>query len=325
MQQAAERLADARAQQVQQWKQELTDELDKAVQEMVQMAREQEQLAQQARQGDGQQASQMRAQQGALQQGVGNTQERVEQASRRSALLSPRAQQAMDDARRRVERATREAQESGQRPQEAADEMSAAADALRQAAAALARDRERAGESRSASGLEEMLKQMQEAGQAQGALSGMTQSLLPQRGQGADQQALQAAAQRQREIARRLEDAADADASGRAEVMAREARQLAQALERGVLDQAVVDRQQRLFRRLLDAGRTLEQDQRDETGKREAEAPKSTAVHRPGEAARGPAASRFAAPTWEELRGLSPEERRLVIDYFRRLNAPPPR
>jgi hypothetical protein len=26
-------------------------------------------------------------------------------------------------------------------------------------------------------------------------------------------------------------------------------------------------------------------------------------------------------PKWEELRGLSAEERRLVIEYFRRLNA----
>ena len=27
-------------------------------------------------------------------------------------------------------------------------------------------------------------------------------------------------------------------------------------------------------------------------------------------------------PTWEELQELSPEERRLVVDYFRRLSEP---
>jgi hypothetical protein len=29
-------------------------------------------------------------------------------------------------------------------------------------------------------------------------------------------------------------------------------------------------------------------------------------------------------PTWEELQRLSPEERRLVVDYFRRLSEHPP-
>ena len=33
------------------------------------------------------------------------------------------------------------------------------------------------------------------------------------------------------------------------------------------------------------------------------------------------AARRWHVPTWEELRGLSAEERRAVIDYFRRRNA----
>ena len=30
---------------------------------------------------------------------------------------------------------------------------------------------------------------------------------------------------------------------------------------------------------------------------------------------------RFREPTWNELRGLSAEERQLVIDYFKRINA----
>jgi hypothetical protein len=34
--------------------------------------------------------------------------------------------------------------------------------------------------------------------------------------------------------------------------------------------------------------------------------------------ARGP---RYRYPTWDELRDLSPADRRLVMDYFRRLNA----
>ena len=44
-------------------------------------------------------------------------------------------------------------------------------------------------------------------------------------------------------------------------------------------------------------------------------------VHR---AANGKAASKFAAPNWNDLRGLTPEERRLVLDYFKRINAEKP-
>jgi hypothetical protein len=34
---------------------------------------------------------------------------------------------------------------------------------------------------------------------------------------------------------------------------------------------------------------------------------------------------RLRVPSWEELQQLSPEERRLVVDYFRRLAQPPTR
>ena len=40
----------------------------------------------------------------------------------------------------------------------------------------------------------------------------------------------------------------------------------------------------------------------------------------PGAAGAGP---RLRYPTWEELADLTPEQRRLVLEYFRRLNAAP--
>jgi hypothetical protein len=45
-------------------------------------------------------------------------------------------------------------------------------------------------------------------------------------------------------------------------------------------------------------------------------------VLRPGATGAGP---RLRYPTWEQLQGLTPEQRRLVLEYFRLLNAPPPR
>jgi hypothetical protein len=76
---------------------------------------------------------------------------------------------------------------------------------------------------------------------------------------------------------------------------------------------------------MLDAGKLLEEDQREDTGKREAKAWTGTEVFTPPNAsASGKAASRFQAPGWQDLRGLTPEERRLVLEYFKKINAERP-
>jgi hypothetical protein len=327
MERSAESLQQARNQQVTEWKQELTDALDRSVQEMLQMAREQDALAERTRQDPGAQST--RAEQSALQQGVQAAQERLNEQGRRSALVTPRTQELVERARQRTAQATREAA-AGQRGQ-TEQAMRESADALRQAAAQLTRDRERAASARSATGMQEMLEQMQQLAQQQGALNGQLQGLLPGGQAGQSDQGLDAAgreqaralARAQREVARQLEEVANADPSGRAQELAREARALAQALDQGAFDPAQAARQERLLRRMLDAGRSLEQEQRDESARRESRTARGTARVVPGDEASGRVAERYRVPTWEELRGLSADDRRVVIEYFRRLNAEP--
>jgi hypothetical protein len=101
-----------------------------------------------------------------------------------------------------------------------------------------------------------------------------------------------------------------------------EARALAQQLEAGQLDRRTVERQERLFRRLLDAGRTLRGEAEDEEKERSSETARPGNVRLPP-ALRSPSAGRelrFPYPDWAQLQGLSPDERRLILDYFRRLN-----
>ncbi|MCE9601038.1 MAG: hypothetical protein K8S21_02335 [Gemmatimonadetes bacterium] len=326
MQQAAQSMQRARQGQVSEWKGELTDAIDQSVQEMMQLANEQEQLAAQAQQNPNDPS--LRGKQAALQQGMEMAQQRLSEEAKKSALVSPRTQQMMEQAQQRVQQATRESAQSqrGQSPQS----MQEAANSMRQAAAQLTRDRERANSAQSASGLPEMMQQMQQLAQQQGALNGQMQSLFPGAQQRPSQEALDATnrgrarelARSQREVARSLDEIGDNDPTGRAQEMAREARQLAQALDQGAVDPATQARQERLFRRMLDAGRALEQEQKDESQRRESRAARGTARFTPpGGPARGQAAERYAVPKWEELRGLSAEERRLVIEYFRRLNA----
>jgi hypothetical protein len=109
----------------------------------------------------------------------------------------------------------------------------------------------------------------------------------------------------------------------RAAQLAREARQLADALDNGRLDATTLQRQQQLFRRLLDAGRSLEKDERDDSGRREATSAKGDEVYTPTGAVDAKAAIKFRPPTWQEMRGLSADERRAILDYFTRINSAP--
>jgi hypothetical protein len=223
-----------------------------------------------------------------------------------------------------VEDATQQTRSSTNATQ-IASSMKEATEALNGAAASLVRDRERATESNSATGFAEMLKQLQEMAQQQSSLNSAAQSLLPRMGnQGAQQESRQLARQ-QRDVAAKLDDVGDRDDTGRAEEMAKEARQIAAALEAAQIDPAVLERQQRLFRKMLDAGRMLEEEEREDTGKRESKSWTGTDVFTPqGNSASGRSANRFQAPTWNELRGLTPDERRIVLEYFKRINGQRP-
>jgi hypothetical protein len=365
MEQAARQLADAREAQVGAWKNEVGQQLDQAIQELSQLQRAQQQLEQQARQGGD--ARQLQAEQNALQQGVEKVAQRMEQAGKASSLVSQRTQKAMDEARQRAQQArdalangaqggdpstpgaqgAQGAQGEGKpgegkpgegKPGEgksgsagARDALKDAADALADAASSLVRDRERLNAAGSASGFSDMIEQMKELAQQQGALNGQLSQmgLTPggkgeQEGVGVDPKARDAAARQQRAIARALEDVADGDQTGKADALAQEAKALAAALERGTPDPQLLARQQQLYKRMLSAGQFLEQEETDESGKREATPYKGGAPFvPPGTRVDGKPIEPFAAPGWESLKGLSAEERRLVGEYFKRLNAKP--
>jgi hypothetical protein len=257
---------------------------------------------------------------------VDKASERLQNAGKKSALLSPRSQRSVQEAKTKVSQATESVTQPNSSAQKQATALSDAADALTQAAASLARDRERANNANSASGFSEMLQQMQEMAQKQGQINGQAQSLfnMPNGSNSAQGQALaRSLAQKQRQLAEQLDEAGDATGGDRAAQLAQEARQLAEALDNGRLDGSTLARQQQLFRRLLDAGKTLEKDERDDTGKREAKSATGTDVFGPGAKVDTRAAVKFRPPTWEELRGLSSDERRAILDYFTRLNSAP--
>jgi hypothetical protein len=111
------------------------------------------------------------------------------------------------------------------------------------------------------------------------------------------------------------------DQSGRAEALAREAKRLADAMERAASDPETAARREQFLQRLLDAGRTLRREDEDKQGPRESKPGIGTAAYTPPAVpAVGAPASRLSPPSWEELRGLREDERRAVLQYFERIN-----
>ncbi len=119
--------------------------------------------------------------------------------------------------------------------------------------------------------------------------------------------------------------AAEEALPGATEELAEEAEEIARQLESGVVDRQTLERQEQLFRRLLDAGRSLRSEEEDEREERQSETANPDNVRLPPSLdpdALGVGA-RYPYPEWDQLRRFSPEERRLILDYFRRLNDRP--
>ncbi len=323
MERASDAMKQARAAQVGEWKSELTNALDQAVQDMLQMARQEQSLEQQARSGQSK-PEDLRGAQSAVKQGLDNAAQRLQQEGQKSSLLSGRSERSVAEAQQKVGEALQSTGDA-RGSQQTASSLGEAADALNRAAASLARDREKANSSSSATGFADMMQQLQDMAKKQGSINAQAQGLLPGLGQPmstGNQATARALAREQRQVAQQLDELGESVGGDRAAQLAKEAKTLADALDGGRLDAATVARQQQLFRRLLDAGRALEKEDREDTGKRQATSAKPGNEFQPQNAnATGKAAVKFREPTWEELRGLTADERRAILEYFKRINA----
>jgi hypothetical protein len=320
----AQRLRARRDELREEWRQQVLAELDRAMVETATLARRQEEIMQRLDRGES--GPDVRGAQAAVREGVDRLIEQLQSAAGKNALVSPRLGAALGGARLGMSESLDQLQRPTPNAGAAAARAGEALDALNAMIYAMLQSRGDVAGAQSGSGVQEAVERMAQLAEQQGALSGETGSLLSAAPAGADQlmQQLRALAQRQRALAAELERLnAEGDVSGAGE-FAEEAEEIAGDLERGRLDRETVERQERLFRRLLDAGRTLESGEEDERRDRTSESADPANVRLPetGDVPAGQA--RYRYPTWEELRALSPEERRLILDYFRRLNAKRP-
>jgi hypothetical protein len=316
----AESLRQQRDSLREEWRREVLESMDHALVETAQLARRQEEI--QRRLERGETGADLRSAQAALRDGVDRVIERLQNAAGKNALVSTLLARELGFAKVKMSGALDLLQQANPNSRGAGDEAGEALDGLNATAYQLLRSRSEVQSAATGSGLEEAIEQLAQLAQQQNSMAGQANSLLSMMPGAGDMvmQQLQALAQRQRALANELERLqAEGDRSGAGE-LADQARELARELEAGVLDRQMVERQEQLYRRLLDAGRTLRGNEEDEQRERSSRTGQADNVLIPQARQGDGAGPRYPYPSWEQLQGLSPEERRLILDYFRRLN-----
>ncbi len=321
-----DQLQSQRQEMQQEWRRQVVQAIDQALSETSRLAERQLRVQEQLRDGAEPDPA-TRSEQAAIEEGVKKVLEQVRRAGGKNALVPPQIGAALGAAQMRMQQTREAISSAAPNSREAADQAGEAVDGLNTAAHQLLRARGEVSGSQSGSGLAEALEKLAQLAQQQGGLGQQGAGMLPMAGSGAIREQLQRLAAKQRALAQELEKLRGEGSLPGAGEMADEAAQLSRRLEGGRLERQTVERQQRLFRRMLDAGRTLQGSEEDEKKDRQSTTATSDSIHLPPalRARLEDEHRRLRVPTWEELQRLSPEERRLVVDYFRRLSQPSPR
>jgi hypothetical protein len=324
MDQAAAQLQQAQAGMADQTQQAAQAALQRAADDALSLARRQNELMERMAGASQQELADMRADMASLLRGLQNVTENVQAGTESSGgtpQLSAQLGRAIESIERTIE--TLESSRSSASARQARAEE--AIGNLNQAAmmAMATADQMGTPSGAGASG-QDVVEQMGQLAQRQGELLAQTGELMPMRlGDQAMAEQLGNLSDRQQSVADDLGSLADQpgsdDALGDLNEFSAQAELLAQQLAQGRLTPEIVREQERLFHRLLDAGRSLERE--EFTEERESEAP--------GAFERGDVvplsalqlgAMRYELPDGEQLRRLSPAVRQLVLEYFERLN-----
>lgn len=329
MDEAAQQLQEAQEQMAQEMTDRVKEAFNRAAQDALGLAEQQAGLREEMRGASREELAEMRADQAAVAEGARNLTQNLQEALRFSPLDAPgvteMAQEAADEAGQTADALDRRG--SSTSPAAAADRTVQTLNRLAVRSMSAAQQVEQAANQQAQSSGEQMEQQLDQLAEQQSELMDQSAQMMPmQLSQQAMQQQMQQMAQGQQSVASELGDMANQSGQeeqplGDLQAMAEEAQAIAEAIEAGRLDRETVQRQQRLFHRLLDAGRTLRKEEEDDSEERESE--------EPGEFDRTEVspldasdldAVRFRLPSAEYLSRLSPGERALVLRYFERLN-----
>jgi hypothetical protein len=323
MQQAADQMQQAQAGMQDQSQADVQAALQQSADDALSLARSQASLMERMRGASAEALSQMRSEQAAIQRGLENLAQNL-QAGTQSTGTDPalsaqvgRALDATSQAMQALDTRRSSASEASQQAQQAIN-------SLNQLAMMAIAGADQAGSVGAGQSGQDIADQVGQLAQRQGDLVAQGGEMVPMRlGEQAMRQQLERLAEQQAQVARDIDTAsrepgAD-DALGDLEQLAREADLLAEQLGLGRLTPEVLQRQERLFHRLLDAGRSLEQEESSE----ERESTRAGGFERADVV---PLTDlqlgllQYELPTGEQMRSLTPAVRELVLQYFERLN-----
>lgn len=328
MQRAASQMQQAQDAMAEQTQAAAQAALQQAADDALSLARRQDALRDRMQDASADQLSEMRGDQQSLLRGLQNLANNLQagtQATGGDPALSAQLGRAMDAMQGAIESMEARNPSGAQ----AASRAEQALGNLNQLALMAMASADEAGSLGAGQSGQDVAEQIGQLAQRQGDLLAQTGQLPPMRlGEQAMAQQLSDISQQQGSVARDIENVSSTpganDALGDLEQLAREAEMLADQLAQGRLTPEIVQRQERLFHRLLDAGRSLEREEFSE--ERESETPgvfdRADVVPLTAEQL---GIMPYQLPEGGELRRLSPAVRQLVLEYFERLNSAPAR
>jgi hypothetical protein len=267
----------------------------------------------------------LKAEQQTLQQSLQQLGQNLSDAGQKSALMNKDVGNALARAMLAMQQTMRAMNQQGAEHDPPTEQAEQAVDALNRLALALATNGQQVGGSESGTGVPQALQQLSDLAQKQSAVNGRTSALVPlDLAPSALTQQMQGLAQQQRAIAQKLTGMANRGGQdqvlGKLDELSRQADQIARDMSGGRITEDLMRRQQELFHRLLDAGRTLEKD--EFSSQRVAESPGDVGAvfGKALDPALVRLPFRYAVPTPEQLQALPPAYRRLILEYFDRLN-----
>ncbi|HSG49836.1 MAG TPA: hypothetical protein VLA43_18580 [Longimicrobiales bacterium] len=326
MDQAAQELQRAQEQMMAERAEAFQEALEQTAQDALALAREQARTRESMLEADPEEMAELRGGVSAVQQGVRSLAENVSLAARMAGADDRELSRGLGEAMEALSRTLESMERAGvsqPQPQAAAEQSIAALNQVARFALAAIQAMQEGGASAQPTP-EQMMEQMEQLAQQQADVNNQAAQMMPmQLTPQAMQQMMEQMAQDQQQVASDLGQMSNQEGEegplGDLEALAQEAQALAEQLAGGRLDSETRERQERLFHRLLDAGRSLEKE--EESTERESES--AGAFERDGVApltAGDLGLSRFRLPDAATLNRLPPAARALVLQYFRRLN-----
>ncbi len=283
MRHLTERLDRIRENLVAKWRRGIADAIDRAISDLLALSASQEDLYMRLPPSNTPlpDIDSFLSDQAILVEGLEGVAEKLFRSTEETFFIGRDVGRRVGSALHRMRGASRQLESVGTPDLSTRDNMKGAMAGINGAILALMRDRDSMMQSSSGAGFEEAFRQMMELAQSQAALNEKASGMLPlplpgqSGGLSIDEQLLQMAAE-QRRIQHALE-MLESSRSGRSGGLGRidhlieEMEDVASDLEKGSIDEGIIERQRQILSRLLDAEKSLRE--RDYTRERQAERP----------------------------------------------------